>query len=458
MENVRNLLILYAGVLLLNTIISFMLWIKRRTRLHRAVLLLWASSMITFLAQGILSGTTTSIILGFSFVFFITLSLANLLASLIDKPVRWRLFAIVMVIGLSTSLLFALIELPFSVAALPVSVAGSFPAIYTVAAHYLRRFKTLTFTGKGLVISVVCYIVHTLDYPFLRQIEEFAPMGFTIATVILFALSIFAPAVVLEIVTQREARNSAEMEVARSIQTNILPPDPRISGYELVCYMKPAAEVGGDYYDIFSVGDRTWVLLGDVTGHGLRSGLVMLMAQSIIRAIVQARNDISPAELNTLANLVLFDNLRRLNEHRTMTILSFARRIDGDQFVLSGTHDNIYVWRADAQNVEIIEVGHFPCGLGLIENVEPLMQPETTVVLKPGDLLFLGTDGITEAALRGDYKQGLFDEKRLVTFLEENGASPLETTKNALVGKITDFTEGVFHDDITFVMIRKTED
>ena len=103
----------------------------------------------------------------------------------------------------------------------------------------------------------------------------------------------------------------------------------------------------------------------------------------------------------------------------------------------------------------VIEVGHFPCGLGLLEDVNDYMLPETRVGLEPGDLLFLGTDGITEAAQGGDYGKGLFDEQRLVRFIEQNGARPLADVKRDLLDEITAFTRGVFHDDITFVMIRK---
>ena len=106
----------------------------------------------------------------------------------------------------------------------------------------------------------------------------------------------------------------------------------------------------------------------------------------------------------------------------------------------------------------MIEVGHFPCGLGLLEDVESVIQPETVVNLQTGDLLFLGTDGITEAAQEGDYKKGLFDEERLVQFLQTEGGEPLDKMKETLIRTITEFTQGVFHDDITFVMIRKTDE
>jgi serine phosphatase RsbU (regulator of sigma subunit) len=457
MESITNLLILYAGVLLLNTVISILLFVKLRTRLHRAVLFLWSSTVIAFAAQGVLVASDLLLILGYSTVFLITLSLANLLATIVDREVRLRLSLVVLAIGFAASVAMTLAGLPFQAAATPLCIAICFPVAHTLVVHMFRNFRSLTFTGKGLAISSVFYVIHTLDYPLLRRVDSFAPMGFTIATLILFALSIFAPAVALEAVTKREARNSAELDVARRIQTKILPKNPKLDGYDVNCFMKPAEEVGGDYYDIFSFGDYTWILLGDVTGHGLSSGLVMLMAQSIMRAIVQTRSDISPTELNTLANRVLFENLRRLEEHRTMTIVSFSCRRQSSQFSFSGTHDNIYLWRSATESVEVLEVGHFPCGLGLLEEVDSYMKPETNLDLRDGDLLFLGTDGVTEAAKNGDYAMGLFDEKRLVGFLEKNGRRPLDEIRHDLLGEISVFTNGVFHDDITFVMIRKTD-
>ena len=80
--------------------------------------------------------------------------------------------------------------------------------------------------------------------------------------------------------------------------------------------MHSADEVGGDYY---TMGEMSWVLVGDVTGHGLASGLVMFMVQSIITSILQTRPNLSPAELNALANQILYQNLERLDEQRPMT-------------------------------------------------------------------------------------------------------------------------------------------
>lgn len=77
-------------------------------------------------------------------------------------------------------------------------------------------------------------------------------------------------------------RLSAEVEVARQLQQMLLPTVQeldQIRELDIACFMLPANEVGGDYYDVLRYGDRTLIAIGDVTGHGLQSGVVMLMAQ-----------------------------------------------------------------------------------------------------------------------------------------------------------------------------------
>ncbi len=66
------------------------------------------------------------------------------------------------------------------------------------------------------------------------------------------------------------------------MQTSILPRKFAVPGLEISAKMIPASEVGGDYYDVIPVDDGCWIAIGDVSGHGLDAGLVMLMLQSSI--------------------------------------------------------------------------------------------------------------------------------------------------------------------------------
>lgn len=94
-------------------------------------------------------------------------------------------------------------------------------------------------------------------------------------------------------------RMSAELEVTRKLQNTILPKQSEleaIEGLEISGFMEPAAEVGADYYDVIPHKNRVKIGIGDVTGHGLESGMLMLMAQTSIRTLIE-NNETDPVKL-----------------------------------------------------------------------------------------------------------------------------------------------------------------
>ena len=128
------------------------------------------------------------------------------------------------------------------------------------------------------------------------------------------------------IVAARQERLEGEMELARRIQTSILPRDLRVEGLEIAVRMMPATEVGGDYYDVLPVAGGCWLGIGDVAGHGLDAGLIMLMVQSSVAGLVRDAPTAAPSHVLIKANEVIFDNVHeRLgkHEHATLTLLRF---------------------------------------------------------------------------------------------------------------------------------------
>ncbi len=454
MSAVENLLILYAGLILLNTILAAALWRIHRTELNGRLFYVWAASVLSIVAQAVSGANDLTVVLGFSLVWLVNLALARLIGSIADLKVSRTRAAAVMGLGYAISVGAFLADSDFTVVALPVCLAVTYPLVDISVRSVANHWATLTFSARALIVCSLMFAAHNIDFAFLRDQEDFAALGFTVAIAIIFGLSIFAPAVVLEVVTDQQSRVAAEMDVAHRIQMMILPKDPEIPGLELACYMNPAEDVGGDYYDIYSFGNHHWILLGDVTGHGLRSGLVMLMAQSILSAILHTRTDVAPGELAFLANTILYKNLQRLNELRSMTIVAICREGEGERFVYSGSHDNIYVYRKQTGEVEVIEVIQLPHGLGFLDEFGLDEFTESTFDLNPGDMLFIASDGIVEAARHGDYERGLFEQDRLVQLLTEFGEEPLPALKGRILGALEDFTGGVFHDDVTFVIAR----
>jgi serine phosphatase RsbU (regulator of sigma subunit) len=432
-------------------VLTATLWARNRDPLLRSLFFVWASNCLSFVAQGALQQTPLLLVLGFSSVFLVNLALAYLLASAVDVGISWRRFTGFAGGTLLLGCAAALRGAAFWVIALPVAIGVCLPTTVTAVRVIVLRWKQLTVAGKALVLSSLLFAAHNLDYAFLRDKPEFATFGFTIATLIIFLLSITGPAVALEIITQRQARVAAELEAARRIQAMILPRELQIPGLDVVGYMRPAESVGGDYFDICRSGDDCFILLGDVTGHGLGAGLVMLMAQSTLSAIVEARPEISPSELNHLANRVLCHNLTRLHERRHMTIVTIRCR--RGNFVISGSHDDVFIWRAATGTVEVLPLAHFPWGLGFAD-LEPSEVREDVLCMSPGDLLFVGTDGVVEAARGGDPRRGLFGEKAVADILTNYATAPLAELKQRLLSGLDEFTRGIYHDDVAFLLVR----
>src|SRR5262249_14369988 len=144
-----------------------------------------------------------------------------------------------------------------------------------------------------------------------------------------------------------EARDNlwGEMQLAKKIQTVLLPREPKLKGYEIAVHCNPAAEVGGDYYDVLNVGDRDWLVIGDVSGHGVPAGLLMMMVQPSLEVAIGQNPNISPLDALSVINSTITANVKHLGDDRYMTITLLATYKDG-RFLFSGLHQDLMVHRA----------------------------------------------------------------------------------------------------------------
>ncbi|MSR88107.1 MAG: hypothetical protein EXS67_00425 [Candidatus Margulisbacteria bacterium] len=305
-------------------------------------------------------------------------------------------------------------------------------------------------TDFGLAAALPCFVEGNLVCLVLLG-KKLSEDGFKPEDVSLFStIASQIPAVLDRI---HRSRASVELNLAQRIQTEILPKTPEIPGLELACYMKPADEVGGDYYDVVVAGEYSWVLLGDVTGHGLGSGLVMFMAQSILTSILQTRDAIEPANLNYLANQILYKNLQRLDEQLPMTFVSL-RFHEGRSFTVSGCHDNFLIYRATSQSIEMLSLDHFALGIGFSDSFVREDYTQSAYTLAVGDVIFMVTDGITEAFFGGNVTLEQYGEERLKGLFLKHAAGSAEDVKVALIAELDEFTGGIYHDDVTFIVAK----
>jgi serine phosphatase RsbU (regulator of sigma subunit) len=237
-----------------------------------------------------------------------------------------------------------------------------------------------------------------------------------------------------------------EMEVAKRIQTSLLPENRRVGPYDVAAKMLTAAEVGGDYYDILQAGeDRNWVAIGDVSGHGVESGLVMMMTQTSIMSLVHENPRTSPAEVFHAVNDVLLENISRLRATRYMT-LNVVKLGEGG-LTLAGKHQDVLVWRRDARRVETI--ANEGCWIGVVGDTRGHVGDQI-IPMSEGDVALFFTDGATEAM---NAESEMFGEERLAAALAEVAEQPLVDALEKLFARIAEF-RAVQDDDVTMMLVR----
>jgi serine phosphatase RsbU (regulator of sigma subunit) len=237
-----------------------------------------------------------------------------------------------------------------------------------------------------------------------------------------------------------------EMQIAHLIQTSILPRQTALPGFDVAARMKPADDVGGDLYDLRPCGgDRFWVLVGDVSGHGIQSGLVMLMAQAAAVAQIERDPECSPAAVVAAVNRVLYENVRsRMARDDYLTFMA-SKHVGEGRFVAAGRHQPIFVRRVGGE-VELIETVGPWCGIA--GDVTDAVS-EYGYHLEPGDQACLISDGIVEAPGLG----GLFGEERLAAVL-----SARTDSADAALDRLFRAVEAHMDrqlDDMTAVIIRR---
>jgi serine phosphatase RsbU (regulator of sigma subunit) len=244
----------------------------------------------------------------------------------------------------------------------------------------------------------------------------------------------------------RQEALEREIELAQRIQTSILPRDLEVAGLEIGALMSPAAEVGGDYYDVLPVEGGAWIGIGDVAGHGLDAGLIMLKMQSIVASLVARDPSASPVEIVCALNGVLYDAIRKRlcrDDHATLTILHYEA---SGLVTFAGAHEEIVVYRAAENRTEVIQTpGTWVGGRRDIRSG----TTASSLSLAAGDVLLLHTDGCTEIRNAAGEELGL---DRLVAAFEGSIGLPAQELVQALGAVVSAW--GHAEDDVTFLAFR----
>src|SRR6185369_6200620 len=244
-------------------------------------------------------------------------------------------------------------------------------------------------------------------------------------------------------------RLEQELEIATRIQTSILPRDLRVENLEIAATMLPATEVGGDYYDVLPGSGGCWLAIGDVAGHGLRPGLVMMMLQSIVAALGRENFSAAPREMVNIVNAVLYDNVRnrlRQDEHATLTLIHYFAN---GELVFAGAHEDLVILRAATGRCDRIET--LGTWVGATQDIADVTEDQRAR-LEDGDVLLLFTDGVIEAANAAGEQYGI--ERLCAEFEAARGRSVTEI-RDRLLSSVQDFL-AVQDDDIALLVARHT--
>ncbi|MDX2096225.1 MAG: urea ABC transporter substrate-binding protein [Leptolyngbyaceae cyanobacterium bins.59] len=249
----------------------------------------------------------------------------------------------------------------------------------------------------------------------------------------------------------RLARTQAELEITHRMQKMLLPPEEELQqvvGLDIAGFMEPAEEVGGDYYDVLQHNGRVQIGIGDVTGHGLESGVVMLMVQTAIRTLL-TNGETDPVKVLNTVNRTLYDSTRRMRSNKNMTLSLLE--YEAGKLRLSGQHEELIIIHPDGllEQIDTFELG-FPLGL---ESDISSFTAETQIQLQTGDVAVLYTDGITEA-MNGDRE--LYGPERLHRVLQENRQRSAKEIRAAVIKDLRDYIgEQKVFDDITLLVLKE---
>jgi serine phosphatase RsbU (regulator of sigma subunit) len=237
-----------------------------------------------------------------------------------------------------------------------------------------------------------------------------------------------------------------ELNIAQEIQQGLLPKKiPQVPGYELAAFYAPAKEVGGDLYDFLRIDDsRLALVVADVSGKSVPGSLGMTMARSVLRAQALSRHGV--AETLHKTNEVIQPDIRR-----GMFVTMFYAVLDAGANTLTcanAGHNAAFLARGGT----VQDIAPEGIALGLVP-AHQFFVDELVVELRPGDLLALYTDGVTEAMNAASEEYG---DDRFKEALAKAAGLPLERALQALLDDVKAFVAGAPpHDDITLVLLRR---
>ncbi len=248
----------------------------------------------------------------------------------------------------------------------------------------------------------------------------------------------------LQEVNEEKQRRDEELRVANTIQRSFLPDDDfHVDGIEIQGMLRPAREVGGDLYDYYVRDGKLFFCIGDVSGKGAASAMLMSVTHSMFRAFSAHEND--PARIMHSMNVAA------CNENKTnMFVTLFVGVLDlgtGHLSYCNAGHDRPYIIGKEVRRLSCR--AHLP--VGTFDDTDYQTQEDR---LGKGDTIFMYTDGVTEARNK---QREFYGQKRLDDVLEATIGQQLSPHQllEHVDNEVSRYEDGVEQsDDLTMLVIR----
>lgn len=347
---------------------------------------------------------------------------------------------------------------------------------------YIQRQKMSDYEGKQTLIDVLRNAKNIKRFQTLIKEKKVPiPLPLTeiiwIAFIILFFFPVFfqssmlgnilkaVPRAITNIekaseeqkkLLEENLRLGAEVGIAKQIQEMALPNVEDYNNFDKLDvsgFMVSSAEVGGDYYEVIPVleNDSCFLAIGDVTDHGLQSGIVMLMAQTAFRTAIETTNNLINAIISV--NRAVYENTERMKDPRNLTLsLMYFKE---NRLSVTGQHESILLLKKNSDSIDEISTSDLGMYIGMIPDVTEYCS-EISFHINKDDIVVFYTDGVTEAE---NPSKELYGIDRLKSVIVKNRELNATELNNAIYEDIKGFiATAPVYDDITLLSLKGKKD